>query len=133
MIVFDAEQEKKAIEMYNKGMAYKEIQEKLNIKGSTLRMFFLRSIERGVIKKRIKEHEGAVRVRQKLKEVRRQKKMTQQQVADQIGINRNSYSNIENYKKNPSFRLVKKIKKVLDYYNDDLFDVYENGKNIEKI
>lgn len=133
MIVFDEKQEKKAIEMYNKGMAYKEIQEKLNIKGSTLRMFFLRSIEKGVIKKRVKEHEEAVRIRQKLKEVRREKKMTQQQVADQIGINRNSYSNIENYKKNPSFRLVKKIKKVLDYYNDDLFDVYENGKNIEKI
>lgn len=133
MIVFDEKQEKKAIEMYNKGMAYKEIQEKLNIKGSTLRMFFLRSIEKGVIEKRVKKHEEVVKIRQKLKEVRRQKKMTQQQVADQIGINRNSYSNIENYKKNPSFRLVKKIKKVLDYYNDDLFDVYENGKNIEKI
>jgi DNA-binding XRE family transcriptional regulator len=133
MIVFDEEQKKKAIEMYNEGMAYKDIQEELNVKGSTLRMFVLRSIERGVIKKRIKEHYGAVRVRQKLKEVRRQKKMTQKQVAEQIGINRNSYSNIENYKKNPSFRLVKKIKKVLDYYNDDLFDVYEDGKNSEKI
>ena len=48
--------------------------------------------------------------------------MTQKELANQIGINRSSYTNIENSKKNPSLSTAIKIKKVLGYKEDDLFD-----------
>ncbi|MCB2309258.1 helix-turn-helix domain-containing protein [Clostridium estertheticum] len=114
----------KALLLYNKGLAYSEISKKLNVKGSTLRMFFSKNINLGKIKKR------QVTVRKKLKEIRLQKKLTQKDVADLAEITRAYYTRIENHTREPSYRVVKKIKSALEYENDDLFDIYKNEEKI---
>ncbi|WP_206457858.1 helix-turn-helix transcriptional regulator [Anaerovorax sp. IOR16] len=50
---------------------------------------------------------------------------SQSVLAELCGIKRNSYNQIERGHRNPSYLLSKRIKKVLNYYNDDLFDNYE--------
>ena len=60
-------------------------------------------------------------MRKKLKEIRLKKGFTHKSLAETIGIDRASYTNIELGKKNPSFSLVMKIKKALEYENDDIF------------
>jgi len=60
-------------------------------------------------------------VREKLKEHRLKKELTQMQIASLIGIKRSTYTNIELGYKNPSFNVATKIKKILDYQNDDIF------------
>lgn len=116
MSTFDTD---KALELYNKGLAYSKISKILNVKGSTLRMFFSKSIKLKKINKR------QVPVRKKLKEIRLQNKLTQKNVADLAEITRAYYTRIENHTREPSYRVVKKIKSALEYENDDLFDVYE--------
>lgn len=59
--------------------------------------------------------------RHKLKEIREGKGLSQQKIADSIGITRAAYNMIENNKRNPGFRVAKEIKKILEYENDDLF------------
>lgn len=86
-------------------------------------MFFLQCIRKGKIEK--KKRKG---VRKKLKEIRLLRNMTQQNVADLTGIARAYYSSIENYTKEPSFRVVKLIKNVLDYEGDDLFDIFKEDE-----
>ena len=61
-------------------------------------------------------------VRTQLKEIRRKKNLTHNQIANIIGIQRQSYTNIENGKRNPSLEVALKIKKCLGYEKDDLFD-----------
>lgn len=51
----------------------------------------------------------------RLREVRKSKKLTQQQIADEIGVNRGSYSNWEKGKREPSFENLIKLA--------DLFEV----------
>jgi len=68
--------------------------------------------------------------RKKLKEIRLKKKMTQQNVADKIGVTRMGYSKIENCTRDPSFKLSLKIKKIMVYENDDLFDIYKNQEKL---
>lgn len=116
---------KQAIELYKKGFSYKEIGQKLNVKGSTLRMFYLKKIRQGKIKMREKTV-----ARKKLREIRLQNKLSQQNVADLAGIARSYYTKIENETREPSFRVVKLIKAALNYEGDDLFDVYENKDKI---
>ena len=65
-------------------------------------------------------------VRKKLKQMRLKKKMTQRNVADEIGVTRMGYSKIENCTRDPSFKILLKIKNVMAYENDDLFDIYKN-------
>ena len=48
--------------------------------------------------------------------------MTQQEVADFVGIKRATYGMIENNKRDPSFKVAKRIKKLFQYENDDLFN-----------
>jgi putative transcriptional regulator len=52
--------------------------------------------------------------------------MTQREVASRVGINRTTYTNIENYRRNPSYLIAIKIKKVLGYKEDDLFDMVKD-------
>lgn len=60
-------------------------------------------------------------MRDKLKKVRLEQNLTQYQVAKMVGISRPSYTNIELGRKNPSLKIALKIKKVLNYKDDDIF------------
>lgn len=65
-----------------------------------------------------------------LRSKRQNKKLTQQQIAEKLGISRSAYTNIENGVRNPSFPLALKFKEVLEYKNDDIFinnDQLEEG------
>lgn len=116
----------KAIEMHKKGMKYKDISEILNVNVSTLKMFFAKEAKKGTIKKR-KERRF---VRKNLRDLRIEKNLSQKNVADLIGVTRECITKIENCSRNPSFELSRKIKKALEYYNDDLFDIYKIKEKI---
>ncbi len=57
----------------------------------------------------------------KLKTLRENSKLTQEQLANKIGINRSTYANIELGNKNPSFAVAVKIKNILGCQDDDIF------------
>lgn len=59
-----------------------------------------------------------------LEAIRREKNMTQKEVAEAVGITQVSYSNIENGKRRPSVSTAKRIAAVLgfdwtEFYDDD--------------
>lgn len=58
---------------------------------------------------------------QRLKELRLEKGLTQQQIADEIGVNRGSYSNWEKGKREPSFENLIKLADLLEVSLDSLF------------
>ena len=118
---FDKE---KAVELYKEGLSYVEIQKIVDVKGSTLRMFFIKNIKLGKVKSR-KNTEVKRYVRKRLKEMRLQKKLKQKEVADLVGVNTTCISSIESCNRNPSFKVALKIKKILEYYDDDLFEEFE--------
>ena len=60
-------------------------------------------------------------MRDKLRDIRVQRGMTQQEVADAAEIERVTYTNIELGNKNPSFQVAARIKKALEYFDDDIF------------
>lgn len=60
-------------------------------------------------------------MRSNLKELRTVNKMTQQQIAEKIGISRTTYTKIELGIANPSFNTAIKIKQVLGFKDDDIF------------
>jgi putative transcriptional regulator len=62
-------------------------------------------------------------MRKKLLELRANKKLTQGEVAEKIGISRTHYARIESGERNPSFQIALKIKNFYQYYDDDLFFV----------
>lgn len=61
----------------------------------------------------------------KLKELRKDKNLSQQQVADSSKISRAAYSNIENGVRKPSVDTAKKIADVLDF---DWTEFYKNSQ-----
>ena len=61
-------------------------------------------------------------MRVKLQRTREAYGFTQQQFADVLCISRSHYSQIETGDKTPSLELAKRIKGMLDYPGDDLFD-----------
>lgn len=61
-------------------------------------------------------------MRSKLKMQRLRFKLTQAKLAEHVGIARTSYTNIELGNKTPSLEVALKIKDVLSYEKDDLFD-----------
>lgn len=67
-------------------------------------------------------------MRTKLKKMRKACGFSQYTFADALGISRSHYSQIEAGNKTPSFPLAKKIKSVLGYDNDDIFN-QSNPKN----
>ena len=58
---------------------------------------------------------------EKLKMLRKKKGLTQQEIADEIGINRGSYSNWEKGKREPSFENLVKLADLFDVSLDWLF------------
>lgn len=60
-------------------------------------------------------------MRKKLIEKRKKKGLTQEQMARMLNIARTTYSGYECGTFSPSFENVLKIKKILNYKNDDIF------------
>lgn len=60
-------------------------------------------------------------MRIKLREVRLEQELTQEEIAKDVGITRSHYTKIENGLGNPSLAVAIKIKQRLNYLNDDLF------------
>ncbi len=61
-------------------------------------------------------------MRVRLVRMREAQGYTQYTLAPALGISRSHYSQIESGEKNPSLKLALRIKSVLGYTNDDLFD-----------
>ena len=68
----------------------------------------------------------------KLKEIRKSKNLTQEQVAEMIGVETPSISNIENGKYYPSAENLDKLMDVLNITPNELFNCasYENSEKI---
>ena len=60
-------------------------------------------------------------MREKLRQLRKDKKLTQEQLAKKIRISRTYYTNIEKGRYIPSLITANKIKNILGYKNDDIF------------
>lgn len=61
-------------------------------------------------------------MRVKLQKLREGYGFTQQSFSEVLGISRSHYSQVESGEKAPSLRLALKIKKALNYQNDDIFE-----------
>lgn len=61
-------------------------------------------------------------MRTKLKDLRVACGFSQYTFADALGVSRSHYSQIETGDKTPSLPLARKIKSILGYSNDDIFD-----------
>ncbi len=61
-------------------------------------------------------------MRAKLQQLREASGYTQQAFSAAVGASRSHYSQIETGDKQPSLRLALKIKRVQNYYGDDIFD-----------
>ena len=59
---------------------------------------------------------------EKFRAARLEKKLTQQQVADELKIDRSAIAHYENGKSKPQFDHVSKICEILDLTYEDLFD-----------
>lgn len=59
---------------------------------------------------------------EKFRAARREKKLTQQQVADELKIDRSAVAHYENNTGKPHFDNVRKICEILDLTYEDLFD-----------
>lgn len=60
-------------------------------------------------------------MREKLKEKRLESGMTQNDLAEKIGLKRSSYTSIELGNRNLKIETAIKIKQALGYFDDDLF------------
>jgi putative transcriptional regulator len=60
-------------------------------------------------------------MRHKLKDIRISKKFTQEYIAEKVGIDRSTYTNIELGNRNPTFAVALKIKEVLNFKEDEIF------------
>lgn len=61
-------------------------------------------------------------MRAKLQRLREAQGFTQQTFSAAVGASRSHYSQIETGEKQPSLKLALRIKRVLNYYGDDIFD-----------
>ena len=61
-------------------------------------------------------------MRVKMKQLRESMGFTQHTMGEAIGIERSYYTLIETGERQPSLRVALKIKQVLGYYGDDIFD-----------
>ena len=66
--------------------------------------------------------ERSMSMRAKLQQLREAQGYTQQTFSAAVGTSRSHYSQIETGEKQPSLRLALKIKRMLGYYDDDIFD-----------
>ena len=63
----------------------------------------------------------------KLKSVRETRGMTQQELADRIGMRRETILHLENNRYNPSLEMALKIAQVFDLRVEELFQLKETG------
>lgn len=61
-------------------------------------------------------------MRAKLQQLRKSNGYTQQTFSAAVGTSRSHYAQIETGDKQPALRLALRIKRVLNYYGDDIFD-----------
>ena len=62
-----------------------------------------------------------------LKAIRLERGLKQSEVAEKVGITQPTYSNIENGKRNPTVKTLRKIAKVLGVQISDLLDTEEEA------
>ena len=60
---------------------------------------------------------------ERLKELRKEKHLTQQELADQIGVRRETIGHLENNRYNPSLEMALKIVKIFDMKIEDIFQL----------
>ena len=61
-------------------------------------------------------------MRYKLRNIRKEKNLTQENLSKMINIHRTYYSMIENGKRNPSLQVAISLKRALNYQNDDIYE-----------
>jgi len=61
-------------------------------------------------------------MRVKLRNIRKEKNLTQKNLSNMVNIHRTYYSMIERGRKNPSLKVAISIKRALNYQYDDIFD-----------
>ncbi|MBM7623747.1 helix-turn-helix transcriptional regulator [Sporohalobacter salinus] len=61
----------------------------------------------------------------KLREIRKNKGLTQKKVAEVIGVSRPMYTSIENGTRNPSLRVVQNI---IDFFGDEAKEAFFNNE-----
>ena len=69
----------------------------------------------------------------RLKEIRKERRITQQEMADLLNISLNSYSRYERGKRNPDINILKKISKILDISTDYLLGISDIPLSIKEI
>ena len=67
----------------------------------------------------------------KLKSVRESRSMTQQELADRIGMRRETILHLENNRYNPSLEMALKIAQVFDLRVEELFQLKDKEDNYE--
>ena len=72
--------------------------------------------------KRDTHEERSKNMRAKLQQLRKSNGYTQQTFSAAVGTSRSHYAQIETGDKQPALRLALRIKRVLNYYGDDIFD-----------
>lgn len=72
--------------------------------------------------KRDTHEERSENMRAKLQQLRKSNGYTQQTFSAAVGTSRSHYAQIETGDKQPALRLALQIKRVLNYYGDDIFD-----------
>ena len=72
--------------------------------------------------KRDAHKERSENMRAKLQQLRKSNGYTQQTFSAAVGTSRSHYAQIETGDKQPALRLALRIKRVLNYYGDDIFD-----------
>lgn len=71
-------------------------------------------------------------MRLKLIALRKKRGFSQYSLSDAAGISRTHYAQIEQGKKNPSFKTALSIKRVLGYNGDDIFLDFSDPKGVRK-
>ena len=61
-------------------------------------------------------------MRDKLRNIRKEKNLTQENLSKMVNIHRTYYSMIENGKRNPSLQVAISLKRALNYQYDDIFE-----------
>ncbi|MGO4936506.1 helix-turn-helix transcriptional regulator [Fundicoccus sp. Sow4_H7] len=68
-------------------------------------------------------------MKNKIKELRKQKKLTQEELAKQLSVTRQTIIAVENNKYNPTLELAMKMARFLETTVEDLFELEENKGN----
>lgn len=69
------------------------------------------------------------KLKNKIKELRKQKKLTQEELAKQLSVTRQTIIAVENNKYNPTLELAMKMARFLETTVEDLFELEENKGN----